>query len=152
MPESAYEYLASHELLTIATASADGVPHAAPVFYVSEGPVVLFSTSDSSQTGQNLAANPYASIAVADAPDEGQDWSHARGLQIWGPVTRLDGADAEDALAAFRQAYPHLQDEVVSSPFYRLEPDEIHYIHNDEPGDETFEALGRAWRRETVED
>lgn len=150
MPESAYEYLASHELLTIATASGAGVPHAAPVFYVSDGPVVMFSTSDGSQTGQNLAENPYASVAVADAPDEGEGWSHARGLQIWGPVTRLTGEDAAAAEAAFRHAYPHLQDEVMSSPFFRLEPDEVHYIHNDEPGDENFQALGVKWRRETV--
>ena len=103
MPQSAYEYLASHELLTVATASADGVPHASPVFYVSDGPVVWFSTADNTQTGQNLAANPYASIAVADAPDPGEDWSHARGLQIWGPVTRLDGEQRIIADGAFHR-------------------------------------------------
>jgi uncharacterized protein YhbP (UPF0306 family) len=152
MPETAYQYLKSHELLTIATASKSAVPHATPVFYVSDGPVVLFSCSDESQTGQNLAENAYAAVAVADAPDPGQDWSDARGLQIWGPVTRLEGADAEAAADAFRNAYPHLGDHVTGSPFYRLEPEEVHYIHNDESGDEDFEALGVHWIRETVED
>ena len=150
MPQSAYEYLASHELLTVATASADGVPHASPVFYVSDGPVVWFSTADNTQTGQNLAANPYASIAVADAPDPGEDWSHARGLQIWGPVTRLDGDETAAAQAKFAASYSHLGDKALDSPFYRLDPSEVHYVHNDQAGDEDFEALGVHWVRETV--
>lgn len=148
MAQSAHEYLASHELLTVATATKDGVPHATPVFYVSEGSTVWFSCSDETQTGKNLSENAYASVAVADAPDEGEDWSHARGIQVWGPVEKLAGDDAGVA-AKFKERYPHL-DEPTGAPFYKLTPDEVHYIHNDEDGDEDFEALGVHWVRETI--
>ena len=50
MPESAFEYLSSHSLLFLATASSDGNVHVAPMFYATEGRGVFFSAPASSET------------------------------------------------------------------------------------------------------
>jgi uncharacterized protein YhbP (UPF0306 family) len=147
MPESALEYLKSHYLLVLATASASGAPHAAPMFYVSEGSRVYFSAPDDSETARNLKENGRAAIAVSEMPSE---WTKARGLQLEGTVTELDGDEETAAADLFAGRYPFLGDAVRHGHYWRFEPSEVHYVHNDEPGDEHFESLGQGWERETV--
>lgn len=148
MPESAIDYLNSHSLLFLATASADGNVHIAPMFYATEGKGVFFSAPDDSETAKNLKQNPLAALAVADPV---ADWSKARGLQIEGPVTELDG-DAEAAAGALFQAkFPHLGDAALHTHYWRLEAEDIRYVHNDEGGNESFESLGQTWSRDKVE-
>jgi uncharacterized protein YhbP (UPF0306 family) len=146
--EAAYEFLASQEVVVISTASADGLPHAAPSFYALDGRNVVFTTNDNTHTGRNLAANPRAAVAAGDAPDPGQTWSDARGIQIVGNVVSLTGADADTAATALRAAYPHLGDAVTRSHFYRLEPTTVDYIHHGDSGDDEFAVLGVNWVRE----
>ena len=147
MPQSAVEYLAAHELLTLATASRSGTPHAAPMFYVSDGSAVYFSAAPGSRTAANLAENPVASVGVADRP---ADWGQARGVQIDGTVTELDGADESRAAELFGTRFPHLGDAVNHTHYWRLDPTDIRYVHNDERGDEQLETLGITWQREAV--
>src|ERR1700712_3272570 len=106
--ESAYEFLASQELLVICSASKDGVPHAAPSFYALDGQDIIFTTSDKSRTGSNLLSNPVAAVAAGDAPDPGQTWDDAKGLQIIAKVSVLEGAEAEAASEKLKAAYSHL--------------------------------------------
>lgn len=148
MPESAIDYLNSHSLLFLATASADGNVHIAPMFYATEGKGIFFSAPDDSETAKNLKQNPSAALAVADPVS---DWSKARGLQIEGPVTELEG-DAEAAAAGLFQAkFPHLGDGANHTHYWRLEAEDIRYVHNDEGGNESFESLGQTWSRDKVE-
>ena len=148
MPESAFEYLNSHSLLFLATASSSGAVHVAPMFYATEGKSIFFSAPEGSVSAANLMSNPNAAIAVADPPG---DWGKARGLQIEGPVTELDG-DAEAAAGALFQAkFPHLGDAAEHSHYWRLDAGDIRYIHNDESGNESFESLGQTWTREKVD-
>jgi nitroimidazol reductase NimA-like FMN-containing flavoprotein (pyridoxamine 5'-phosphate oxidase superfamily) len=148
MPQSAVEYLAAHELLTLATASRSGTPHAAPMFYVNEGPAVYFSAAPGSRTAANLTENPVASIGVSDRP---ADWSQARGLQMDGTVTELDGPEETHAAELFGKRFPHLGDAVNHTHYWRLDPSDIRYVHNNERGDEQLEALGVTWERESVQ-
>lgn len=148
MPESAFEYLNSHSLLFLATASASGAVHVAPMFYATEGKSIFFSAPEGSATAANLKANPRAAVAVADPPG---DWGQARGLQIDGAVTELDG-DAEAAAGAlFQVKFPHLGDDASHSHYWRLDAEDIRYVHNDESGSEQFETLGQTWTREKVD-
>ena len=147
MAQSAFEYLSSHVLLNLATASGDGRPHAAPIFYVSEGNAVFFSMAPTSESARNVEANPVASISVADVPD---DWTKARGLQITGRVSQVSGDEQARVGALFQERFSFLQD-AASYPYYRLDPEEVHYVHNDEEADEDIEALGVHWHRETVQ-
>jgi uncharacterized protein YhbP (UPF0306 family) len=148
MPESALEYLRSHFLLVLATAAADGSPHAAPMFYASDGPKIYFSAPDDSQTAKNLKANPKAAVAVAEMPTE---WTKARGLQLDGAATELAGDEETRAAELFAGRYPFLGDAARHTHYWRFDPAGVHYVHNDEPGDERFESLGQEWARETVE-
>ena len=146
MPQSAFEYLSEHVLLSLATASKDGRPHAAPIFYVSENQKLYFSMADGAESTRNIEANPVASVSVADVP---QDWGKARGLQITGPVSKASGEEQSRAAELFKQQFTFLEN-VDQYTFFRLDPEEIHYIHNDEDADEDIEALGIHWLRETV--
>ncbi len=146
--DAAYEFLGSHELLVLCTSSKDGVPHAAPSFYALDGRNIIFTTSDKSHTGANVINNPVAAIAAGDAPDADQSWSDAKGIQIIGKVTHLEGDAAVAAAAKLRANYSHLGDSIMQSHFFQLEPTSVDYIRNDPDGDEEFEALGVDWARE----
>jgi uncharacterized protein YhbP (UPF0306 family) len=147
--ESAYEFLASQELLVICTASNDGVPHAAPSFYALDGKDIVFSTSDKSRTGSNLLSNPVAAVAAGDAPDPGQTWDDAKGIQIVASASELTGDEARDAADKLKASYAHLGDGILQSHFFRLTPTSVDYIRNAPDGDEEFEPLGVDWTRET---
>jgi len=148
MPESAFEYLNSHSLLFLATASSSGTVHVAPMFYATEGKSIFFSAPDSSQTAANLKANPNAAVAVADPPAE---WGKARGLQIEGTATELDGDEETKAGELFKSKFAHLGEGALHSHYWKLEASDIRYVHNDEAGQESFEALGQTWTREKVD-
>ena len=78
MADPVQDYLGSHSLLTLVTASKNGIPHVAPVIYVNDGTTVFFSIAPGSTSAANLAENPVAAIGVADSPD---DWNAAQGAQ-----------------------------------------------------------------------
>ena len=147
MPESAFEYLNSHSLLFLATASSAGDVHVAPMFYATEGKAIFFSAPDNSVTARNLKANPKAAVAVADPP---ADWNAARGLQIEGTVTELGGEDEATVGKLFQAKFNHLGDAAMHSHYWRLDAADIRYVHNDESGNESYEALGQTWTREKV--
>lgn len=148
MPVSAFEYLNSHSLLFLATASGSGDLHVAPMFYATEGRAVFFSAPDGSETATNLKQNARAAIAVADPVT---DWSKARGLQIEGSVTELSGDEESQAGKLFQSKFAHLGDAAMHAHYWRLDPDDVRYVHNDEGGNEQFESLGTTWTRETVD-
>lgn len=147
MPESAFEYLNSHSLLFLATASSDGNVHVAPMFYATDGRGVFFSAPDESDTARNLKENPTAAFAVAEPP---ADWGKARGLQVEGPVTELDGDAEAKAGELFKAKFPHLGDAALHTHYWRLEAEDVRYVHNDEGGNESFESLGQTWTREKL--
>lgn len=147
MAQSAFEYLANHDILTLATASADGTVNAAAMYYAAEGSAVFFSAFPDSNTGRNLASNKKAAISVFDP---GVDFAKARGLQIRGNVTELDGAEEEHAADLFAARYPQLGDGVRHSHYWRLDPTDIKYTHNGEGGDSSGESLGVTWQSENV--
>ncbi len=151
MSQSAEAFLASHELLTLATASSSGEPHAAPVFYATDGTTVYFSLNASSQSYKNIQENGRASVAVGDAPDAGQDWKAAKGIQITGDVTDIEGDEEREAGEKVAARYSYLDDVFSGGDFFRLDPDEVHYVDNSGDGDEAFEALGVEWKRSTVD-
>lgn len=151
MSQSAEAFLASHELLTLATASSSGEPHAAPVFYATDGTTVYFSLNANSQSYKNIKENGRASVAVGDAPDAGEDWKAAKGIQITGDVTDIEGDEEREAGQKVAARYSYLDDVFSGGDFFRLDPTEVHYVDNSTDGDEAFEALGVQWKRSTVD-
>lgn len=147
MPESAFEYLKTHSLLFLATASARGAVHIAPMFYATADKSIYFSAPDGSVTAANLTANSQAAVAVADPP---ADWGKARGLQIEGTVAKLAGDDEATAGALFQAKFPHLGEDALHTHYWRLDAADVRYIHNDQGGSEHFESLGQTWTREKI--
>lgn len=147
MADPVFDYLGTHSLLTLATASKNGIPHAAPVMYANDGTTVYFSIAPQSISASNLAENPVAAIGIADSTD---DWNAARGVQIVGNVVQLTGVEAKTAASLFADRYPFLGDAVDSAPFYRLQPHDIRYVDNQQSGGESTKALGRTWVRNVV--
>src|SRR3954469_8775646 len=98
MPETVLDYLGSHNLLTIATASKSGIPHATPAFYANDGVTIYFSVASDSTTAQNLSENPVAAVGVSDEPE---GWGQSKGAQLKGAVAKLDGKDKKTATDLF---------------------------------------------------
>ena len=151
MSNAAMEYLDQHDLLVLCTASAAGVPHAAAMFYATDGTKIYFSAPDTSTTAKNLKANPQAAVTVADAP---ADWASAKGLQIQGSVAELDDeADKDEetrAAGLFAARYPHLGDAVHHTHYWRLDPSAIQFTDNARAGDQSAESLGQTWTSQTI--
>ena len=143
--EAAFEYLKTHELMFLATASKSGNPHVSPMFYACEGRKIYFSAPPGSETDRWLKENPIAEIAVSEMPEE---WSKARGLQIEGPVTELDGDEETHAGELFKARYPFLGDDAMHTHYWRLDAKEIVYMHTDSKNaDQTQESLGQTWAK-----
>ena len=51
----------------------------------------------------------------------------------------------------FQAKFPHLGDAAMHTHYWRLDADDIRYVHNDEGGNESFESLGQTWTREKVD-
>jgi CRP-like cAMP-binding protein len=147
MPESVHDYLESHSLLTIATASKGGIPNATPAFYANDGVTIYFSVAPGATTAKNVAQNPIAAVAITDPPES---WGEARGVQIKGAVTQLDGADRDRAISLFSDRYAFLGDAVSSSTFFRIDPHEVRYIDNTATADDQTQSLGVAWKRQVA--
>src|SRR5687767_1620065 len=105
MPESVLDYLGSHSLLTVSTASKGGIPHAAAAFYANDGVTIYFSIAADSTTAANIAQNPVAAAAVYDQP---KNWGESKGAQIKGAATKLDGDDRKKAVELFSKRYSFL--------------------------------------------
>jgi uncharacterized protein YhbP (UPF0306 family) len=147
MSESLSEYLDRHRLLALATSSKAGIPHAASAFYANDGISLYFSTAPESVTSRNLAENPFAAIAIADDSD---DLGESKGVQISGSVARVEGDEEGKAATLFRQRFPSLGDEVEDAPYYRLDPNDIRLVDNEQADGDELSALGVTWKRNVL--
>ena len=146
MANSVLDYLSSHSLATLATASKGGIPHATPAFYANDGVTIYFSVADDSTTAQNLAENPVAAVGVSDEPEQ---WGQSQGAQLKGAVRKLDGDERSQATQLFSQRYSFLGDAVNQGTYFRLDPHDVRYTDNSASSqDEQSSALGVAWKRQ----
>jgi len=100
------EILEGNRLLSLATADAEGKPHINEAYYAGDLDGLLILTPPSTRHATNAAARPQVAAAVADGS---QPWgSDLRGLQVFGVVEALHGADAANAYAAFTARFPAL--------------------------------------------
>src|SRR3954453_15114010 len=146
MATTVLDYLSSHSLATLATASKGGIPHATPAFYANDGVTIFFSVADDSTTAQNLAENPVAAVGVSDEPEQ---WGQSQGAQLKGAVTTLGGNDKKTAIDLFSKRYSFLGDAVNQGTYFRLDPHDVRYTDNTASSqDEESSSLGVAWKRQ----
>jgi PPOX class probable F420-dependent enzyme len=99
-PEEAADFLASHQMLQLATVDPDGAPRVAPVFYAALGDDELaFLTGTTTRRARNLARDARVSGVV----EEGDSYQNLRAVQLAGHA-RIVAGDAEAQRIAERLA------------------------------------------------
>src|SRR5262245_62150981 len=106
LPSQVQDYLRRHNIVTLATASTAGVPHAATVIYVNDGTTLYFCTPLETATARNLDENP----AVAFTIDEDYgDWGKTHGIQGNGEArVVIDPARIRQVIGFFQAKFPKL--------------------------------------------
>lgn len=91
------DFIKSHNVCVLATASKDGVPLATPIWCNSKG-TTLYMVADAGTTKlANIRANPRVSIGINDPRPSFQS---VKGIQIWGEAKLIteDNPEYEEAL------------------------------------------------------
>jgi len=107
-----FEYLSEYlglSTLNLATASPDGRPHAAPVYFAADIDLKLYYFSaESSRHAQDTAASQAAAGAIYP---QCYDWQEIRGLQLEGEVHPVpSGAQWERAWELYRVTFPFVNE------------------------------------------
>lgn len=146
-PSHVLQYLTAKSALTVATASAAALPHAATMIYVNDGMRLYFCTRPGTTTAGNLEQNPSVSFTI---DDYSADWSKTKGVQGSGECRVILSADEiKRIVGLFRGRYPFLSaTKTAGLSFYCITPSELRFIDNEEAGGERAgEALGIEYHR-----
>lgn len=150
VPDEVLAYLASHNTLTLATASRTGVPHAATHVYVNDGLILYFCTRPETTTARHIEQNP----AVAFTVDEyTPDWTKTKGVQGSGECSVvLSGGDIRQIVSLFQRKFPDLGEvRTTNLSFFRVAPTSVQFINNEEATGETAgQTLGTPYHRQMV--
>lgn len=129
----ALDYLARHNVLTLATQGPAGL-WAAAVFYASEQFSLYFLSAPDTRHVQNLRHHPWAAGTIQE---DYADWKEIKGIQLEGAVHQLSGADREAAIASYeekfaflREAPPQMREALERVDWFRLRPDRLYFIDN----------------------
>ncbi|MFZ1360965.1 MAG: pyridoxamine 5'-phosphate oxidase family protein [Candidatus Saccharimonadales bacterium] len=97
LTEIAQEVLKSNTYITLATASADGVPRATPVHFAYDAQYVYWMSETTATHSRNLAANDKLFVTVFDAGQSVGELAQRRCVYI---QTRGELLSGDDELAA----------------------------------------------------
>jgi uncharacterized protein YhbP (UPF0306 family) len=138
------EILDASRLLSLATVGSGGAAHINTAFFAFDPTFTLFVfTPPGTEHARNLVGNPSAAATVFDSH---QALASRRGLQLFGEMRMLEGAEAVEAHGRFTERFADLRetapryDDVVdnlSSRFFALVPrrikifDEVLLDHGD---------------------
>ena len=151
VPPHVLDYLRQHETLTLATASAAGVPRAATFVYVNDGATFYVWTRPGGTTAKHIEENPQVSFAIDDYV---ADWRHTKGVQVNGRCrVVLSPAETRRIVELFSEKFPNVgADEVPSNViFFRIESVSVVFIDNT-GGGAADQAIGQEYSREVVYD
>lgn len=114
--EQYVNYLASHNLLSFATADDKGNPFVRSVEYVNDGPTIYFVTDAKSTKVKQLKKNSNVAFTV---DEDLEDWSKIQGIQMRGIASIVgDTEEKEKALDLLRLKFPQL----AEMPLEGMEP------------------------------
>ncbi|MBV8385653.1 MAG: pyridoxamine 5'-phosphate oxidase family protein, partial [Acidimicrobiia bacterium] len=125
VPSEVLDYLELHHIITIATASFTGMPHAATIAYVSDSSGVYFSMRPEELTVRNIDANHFASFTIDDYTPDFRKVRELRGVGRSGPVTAPDRVNA--VLGLFAQKLPNMPREALGNIMH-VRPLELHFV------------------------
>jgi hypothetical protein len=141
LKRQAFDYLASHNTMTLATCTGE-MPWAATVFYASDDLKLYFFSSPESRHCQNLAANSRVAVTIQE---DYKDWRLIKGIQIEGKVILVDSViEKAKAIAVYARKYPAVI-KLFTDPtsgvyhraflkvkFYCVMPERLFYIDNEQ--------------------
>jgi hypothetical protein len=129
----ALDYLATHQVMTLATYGPQGL-WAAAVFYANLEFDLYFLSASHTRHAQNLAAEPRAAATIQE---DYKDWPAIQGIQLEGIVRLLEGDERESAVSLYtvkypfiEQATPQIQQALTKVNWYCLSPDRLYFIDN----------------------
>jgi len=125
IPQQVLDYLQLHHIITIATGSFTGMPHAATTAYASDGTGVYFSMPREEVTVRNVEANHYASFTIDDYTPDFRKVRELRGVGRCEPVG--DAARLDDVWRLFQHKLPNLPREAVDN-VHAIRPLELHFV------------------------
>jgi uncharacterized protein YhbP (UPF0306 family) len=150
VPQHVLDYLGEHMKLTLATASATGVPHAATYMFVNVGPILYFWARPESATAKQIAQNPVVSFTVDDYVE---DWTKMKGVQGTGECrVLLNSEEIINVVRAFADKYPEAQGSgsTTNISFFRVAPTQLQFIDNTSGGRTETDEFGLDFKREQV--
>jgi len=97
---SAKNYLLTHNVLCLASSSANE-PWVSPVFYAVHNGQLVFLSASHTRHCQNIKNNPIVSASVQD---DYKNWEEIKGIQLQGKALQLTDTDA--VIAAYSTRFP----------------------------------------------
>ena len=127
------DYLAGQRVLTLATASGWGSPHAAMFCYVNDQFTFYVWTRPDNVTAQNIDTNPAVSLTIGDYPPGRRS---AEGVQASGnAAVVLNPAEIRHVQQLFAEKFPGmLPDQLHNLVFLRIRPAEVAFVSNEAEG------------------
>ena len=151
VPQEVLDYLGDQKTLTLATATAGGVPRAATMLYVSKGPVLYIWARPQSTTAQHLEQNPLVSFTIGGYSE---DWAQTKGIQGNGECeVVLSGEEIARVALLFGQKFPTMESgsSTTGISFFRIRPREMQFIDNAKGGGELSSSeFGPSYHRDRV--
>ena len=142
LPPYVLEYLEQQSTITLATASPSGIPRAATLLYVNDGPVIYMWVRPKTTTARHVEQNPLVSFAI---DQYSEDWRQTKGVQGNGECgVVLGGEDIAKAAMLFGQKFPNVASgsSTMGIFFLKLTATQVQFIDNSKAGEKSAEEFG----------
>jgi uncharacterized protein YhbP (UPF0306 family) len=148
VPQHVLDYIAGEKTVTLATATADGAPHAATQLYVNDGVDLFIWLKPASRTAQNIKANSRVGFAIDEYTE---DFRQTKGIQGSGSCEPVTGEGIAQAAMKFGEKFPDLSPggSTANISFFRIRPDELEFIDNT-GSEKSQEEFGFDYSSDTV--
>jgi uncharacterized protein YhbP (UPF0306 family) len=151
VPQHVLDYIGQQRTLTLATASPAGVPNAATLMYVNDGPTLYVWTGANALIARHVEHNPRVAFTIDEQAD---DPATTRGVQGRGECrVVLRGEEIARAAMLFGDKFPTLAHgrSTLGISFFRITPSEVKFIDNTgSSADRGKEEFGAVYHGELV--
>ena len=130
IPQQVLDYVGAQRTVTLATASADAIPHAATFMYANDGLSLYIWARPSSTTARQILENRRIAFTIDDYVD---DWNKAKGIQGTGLCEPAVGEEMTKAIMLFADKFPSPRSSASTAniAFFKVVPKRVQFINND---------------------
>lgn len=148
LPRALDRFLTQQSVMTVATATPEGLPRASSFLYVHEGAKLYFWARPETRTARHIDANPHVAFAIDDFDG---NLGNVQGLQGNGNCKVItDGRRIAEVASLFGAKFPELAPgATMSISFFEIAADELDLIDNTRTGSApTAGAFGASFHHE----